>query len=214
MPFSNDIQGFIQQFAGGGVRTNLFQVTGSIPGYPQGDAAISFLVKAAQIPASSLGTIEVPYRGRRIKLPGDRTFADWSITVISDANMALRSAFEYWSAGFNLHVGNITTNDFYSLMPTWAVTQLARDGSPIRTYEMVGCYPSEVGAIELSYENNDQVAEFPVTINYSYWVATTGGDGTNTGQEQSLLSNQPLNPGNLFDGNGNPPTSGFVGPTP
>ena len=89
---SNNISGFVNAFAGGGVRTNLFVVNGTIPGYSD-NRAISFLCKAAQIPASSLGTIEVPYRGRRIKLPGDRTFQDWSLTIISDANMALRSAF-------------------------------------------------------------------------------------------------------------------------
>lgn len=155
---SNNISGFVNAFAGGGVRTNLFMVTGNIPGF-QGNKAISFLCKAAQIPASSLGTIEVPYRGRRIKLPGDRTFQDWSITVISDANMSLRSGFEHWSTQFNAHVGNVASNEFMKLMPTWSVTQLKRDGEALRTYSFIGCFPSEVGAIDLSYENNDSIAE-------------------------------------------------------
>ena len=106
---TNNITGFVNAFAGGGVRTNLFKVTGVIPGYQTNDAQLqmSFLIKAAQIPASSLGTIEVPYRGRRIKIPGDRTFQDWSITVLSDTNMSLRSAFENWSAIFNGHTENV-----------------------------------------------------------------------------------------------------------
>ena len=164
---TNDISRFVSAFSGGGVRTNLFKVSGNIPvpGY-NNNQAISFLVKAAQIPASSLGTIEVPYRGRRIKLPGDRTFQDWTITVISDANMSLRSAFEYWSAIFNSHVSNISSSNFMQFMPTWSVTQLLRNGEPLRTYNFIGCYPSEIGAIDLSYENNDTIAEFPVTINY------------------------------------------------
>ena len=198
---TNNISGFVNAFAGGGVRTNLFMVTGSIPGYSN-NRAISFLCKAAQIPASSLGTIEVPYRGRRIKLPGDRTFQDWTITVISDANMSLRSAFEYWSAIFNSNVSNVSSPNFMQFMPTWSVTQLLRDGVALRTYNFIGCFPSEVGAIDLSYENNDAVAEFPVTINYSWWEAAPGAavPATGTGAEniQSLLQQAGINIGSGF----------------
>ena len=198
---TNNISGFVNAFAGGGVRTNLFMVTGSIPGYSN-NRAISFLCKAAQIPASSLGTIEVPYRGRRIKLPGDRTFQDWTITVISDANMSLRSAFEYWSAIFNSNVSNVSSPNFMQFMPTWSVTQLLRDGEALRTYNFIGCFPSEVGAIDLSYENNDAVAEFPVTINYSWWEAAAGAavPATGTGAEniQSLLQQAGINIGSGF----------------
>ena len=186
---TNNISGFAAAVAGGGVRSNLFLVTGNIPEYGD-NKSISFLCKAAQIPASSLGTIEIPYRGRKIKIPGDRTFADWSITVLSDANMRLRGAFEHWSARFNSHVGNVGVNEFMGLMPTWSVTQLYRNGEAIRTYNFVGCFPSEVGAIDLSFENNDQVAEFPVTLNYSYWEAATGAAVPSGGSSDisSLLS--------------------------
>ena len=198
---SNNISGFVNAFAGGGVRTNLFLVTGNIPGF-NNNRAISFLCKAAQIPAYSLGTIEIPFRGRRIKLPGDRTFQDWTITVMSDANMALRSGFEYWSAIFNSHVANISNRNFMQFMPTWSVTQLFRDGEPMRTYNFIGCFPSEIGAIDLSYENNDQIAEFPVTINYSWWEAAPGGavPATGTGAENisSLLQRAGINIGQGF----------------
>jgi len=198
---TNNISGFVNSFAGGGVRTNLFMVTGNIPGY-NNNRAISFLCKAAQIPNSSLGTIEVPYRGRRIKLPGDRTFQDWSITVMSDANMSLRSAFEFWSARFNSHVSNIAPNNFMQFMPTWSVTQLLRTGDALRTYNFVGCFPSEISAIDLSYENNDQIAEFTVTINYSWWEAAAGAavpaTGSGQGNIQSLLQGAGINLGQGF----------------
>jgi hypothetical protein len=198
---TNNIQGFVNAFAGGGVRTNLFKVTGNIPGYSN-NRAISFLCKAAQIPASSLGTIEVPYRGRRIKLPGDRTFQDWTITIISDANLSLRSYFEAWSMVFNSHVSNVAPTNFMRFMPTWSVTQLKRDGEALRTYNFIGCFPSEVGAIDLSFENNDQIAEFPVTINYSWWEAAPGAavPATGTGQEniQSTVQGGGINIGPGF----------------
>ena len=186
---SNNISEFTNAIAGGGVRSNLFLVTGNIPGYTD-NKSISFLCKAAQIPASSLGTIEIPYRGRRIKIPGDRTFQDWSITIVSDANMKLRGAFEHWSATFNSHVGNVGPNEFMELMPTWSVTQLYRNGEALRTYNFIGCYPSEIGAMDLSFENNDQIAEFPVTLNYTYWEAATGAAVPATGSSDigQLLS--------------------------
>lgn len=198
---TNNISGFVNAFAGGGVRTNLFVVNGTIPGFSE-NRAISFLCKAAQIPASSLGTIEVPYRGRRIKIHGDRSFQDWSLTIISDANMKLRSAFEFWSSRFNSHVSNVSDVNFMQFMPTWSVTQLKRDGEALRTYSFVGCFPSEVGTIDLSYENNDQIAEFPVTLNYSWWEAAEGAavPATGTGQEsiQALLQNAGINIGQGF----------------
>lgn len=205
---SNNITGFVQAFAGGGVRTNLFRVTGKIPGYnvANNNEQMSFLIKAAQIPASSLGTIEVPYRGRRIKIPGDRTFQDWSITVLSDSNMSLRSAFENWSAIFNGHTENISPATFMQSMTTWSVTQLNRDGTGLRTYSFVGCFPSEVGSIDVSFENNDAVAEFPVTLNYSWWVAAPGGSpasSSTTGEVPTVGSSgvaqqQPAPPVNAF----------------
>ena len=196
---TNNISGFVNAFAGGGVRTNLFVVNGTIPGFSN-NRAISFLCKAAQIPASSLGTIEIPYRGRKIKIPGDRTFQDWSITIVSDAHMQLRSAFEYWSAIFNSHTGNVTVNNFMESMPQWSVTQLHRDGEPIRTYSFIGCYPSEIGAIDLSYENNDAIQEFPVTLNYSWWEASPGGSVPAVGSStiQQLLSAAGMNIGTGF----------------
>ncbi len=196
---SNNISGFVNAFSGGGVRANLFVVTGNIPGYAD-NRSISFLCKSAQIPASSLGQIEIPYRGRKIKLPGDRTFADWSITIISDANMALRAAFEHWSARFNSHTANDTVNNFMTLMPLWSVTQLLRDGNPLRTYSFQGCFPSEVGSIELGYENNDSVAEFPVTLQYSWWEAAPGGAVPAVGGSSiaQLLSGAGINIGTGF----------------
>ncbi len=198
---NNNISGFVSAFAGGGVRTNLFKVTGTIPGAVDAagtSTAISFLCKSAQIPASSLGQIEIPYRGRKIKIPGDRTFADWSITIISDANLNLRSAFEFWSSQFNTHVSNVTTNSFMSLMVPWSVTQLLRDGSPLRTYEFQGCFPSEVGAIELGYENNDAIAEFPVTLQYSWWEAAPSVTALATGQAEIGAASGGTNIGTGF----------------
>jgi len=103
---------------------------------------------------------------------------------------------------FNSHVSNVAPTNFMRFMPTWSVTQLKRDGEALRTYNFIGCFPSEVGAIDLSFENNDQIAEFPVTINYSWWEAAPGGavPATGTGQEniQSTVQRNGINIGPGF----------------
>ena len=93
----------------GGARNSLFQVTIQNPANGVADIKVPFLVKAAQIPASTLGTIEVPYFGRKIRLAGDRTFADWTVTVINDEDFLIRNAMEQWSNQIQSLQGNLRT---------------------------------------------------------------------------------------------------------
>ena len=104
---SNNIANFAGQFLKGGVRPHLFEVNGSFPGTGQ-DEKIPFLVKAAQLPASTVGVIEVPWRGRKVKVPGDRTFADWEISVVSDGAFELRHSFEEWKNRFQDTFTNVS----------------------------------------------------------------------------------------------------------
>ena len=54
------------------------------------------------------------------------------------------------------------------------VTQFAKTGEPIRTYNFVGIFPITVGAIALDWGTNDEVETFPVTFAYDYWQAGQG----------------------------------------
>ena len=136
----------LSQFAGNFVKVEsdhtLFQVEGQIG--PFSDEKIPFLVKAAQLPASTIGLIEVPYRGRKIKVPGDRTFAEWTITVLADGDFDLRNKFEAWSNRIQTHRSNISpdatpltnTSDIFQ---DWQIFQLDRAGNRIKAYNFVGC---------------------------------------------------------------------------
>ena len=95
------------QLALGGARPTLFQVIMNNPVNAAGDVKIPFMVKGSQIPASSIGTIEVPYFGRKIKIAGDRTFAEWSVTVINDEDFLIRNSMEEWMQNINSHLGNL-----------------------------------------------------------------------------------------------------------
>lgn len=182
---SNNISSFTGQFLNGGVRPNLFEVQGNIGPFGQ-DSQAPFLIKAAQLPASTIGVVEVPYRGRKIKVPGDRTFAEWTITVLADGNFQLRDKFEAWSQAINAHEGNTPSGGDYpapladgAIYQDWQIYQLDRQGEKIKTYNFIGCFPSEISAIDLNMETTDSLEEFTVTLQYTYWSSnTTDGDGT------------------------------------
>lgn len=175
-----NVQEIRSQLTFGGARSSLFQVTITNPSNSTGDIKVPFLVKAAQVPASSLGTIEVPYYGRKIKLAGDRTFGDWTVTVINDEDFLIRNAMENWTNQINTLQGNLRT--FGSSSPllykaTAEVTQFAKTGVPIRTYRFNGIYPSEVSSMDVNWESTDSIQEFTVTFQYDWWEVSGGITG-------------------------------------
>lgn len=164
----------------GGARNSLFQVTIQNPANGVADIKVPFLVKAAQIPASTLGLIEVPYFGRKIRLAGDRTFGDWTVTVINDEDFLIRNAMEQWSNQIQSLQGNLRTFGAASPLLYKAqaqVTQFSKTGIPIRTYTFNGIYPSEISPIELNWESTDAIEEFTVTFQYDWWEVTGGITG-------------------------------------
>ena len=171
-----NINDFKAKLAGGGARANQFKVTMPFPGYSQVGGEIeelAFLCKVTQLPAMNIGPITVPFRGRQIKVAGDRTFADWTITVINDTNFKLRNAFERWQNGINnMTDGEGLTNPADYQVDAF-VDQLDRNGATIKSYTLRGAYPIELAAIELDYGNNDTIEEFQVTFNYQYFESNT-----------------------------------------
>ena len=184
MPTLN-IDQFKARLIGGGARQNLFQVTCNLPpwvrsAYPVNDLA-SFMIKGASMPASTLGTIEIPFRGRKLKVAGDRTFEEWTITVINDLSFPVRNAFEYWSNGINSNKGNIGRNLLSEYESDWFINQLDKGGNITKSYVLRGAYPTNVAAIDVSYEN-EGIQEFQVTMAYQYWESnTTPVQGTGSG---------------------------------
>lgn len=177
-----NIKTFASKLQGSGVKPSLFAVQGNIGPAGQSDLT-PFLVKSAQLPGSQMGVIEIPFRGRRIKVPGDRTFGDWTITIINDGKFSLRTKFEQWINAIQQMEANVSTNDFTAFTPNifqdWEVQQLDRAGNPLAVYKLIGCFPTDVSPIELSFEANDQIEEFSVTLAYSYFTNnTTSGSGT------------------------------------
>lgn len=173
------LDSFKAKLKGGGARPNLFMVNLPFPAAAGGSSELaSFMIKAASLPASVINPIEVPFRGRKLKVAGDRTFEPWTITVINDTKMEIRNAFERWmnlinanSENVSQYVGNNALNYYSNVF----VHQLDRDDSITKTYEIVGAFPTNVSAIELNFETNDTIEEFTVELNYQYWTADRSG---------------------------------------
>lgn len=173
----------VNEFSGalkaGGARNSLFQVQITNPINGVADVQVPFLCKAAQIPAATLGVVEVPYFGRTVKVAGNRTFAEWAPTIINDEDFAIRNAMEQWSNSINSFQGNLrnTGGSAPSLYKANAqVLQYSQTGDVLREYNFVGIFPTEVSTIDLAWET-EGIQEYTVTFQYDYWEVSGGTTG-------------------------------------
>ena len=196
------ITDFKTALQGGGARPNLFEVDiPVIPAVTDGidwDAdTFKFLCKAAALPASNVAPIDVPFRGRILKVAGDRTFDTWTVTVINDEDFKLRSAFELWMNGISKLDNNTGATQPSSYMANAIVHQLGRGADkgrhsttnsdiaggtaikPLRTYMFNDIFPTNISQIDLSYDTGDTIEEYTVEFQVQYWTAgsaqITGG---------------------------------------
>jgi hypothetical protein len=170
-----------------GARANLFEVIMDFPTSISTETSgatdkIKLLCKSAAIPGFTIGTIEVPFKaGRRIKIPGDRTFADWTVTIINDENHAMRRAFTSWVNSISKsNYDSPTKSSNYDYYKDIIVNQLKPDGTITRSYKLNDAYPTDVGALDLSFDSTDTISEFTVNFQYHYLQAGSTTPTTNT----------------------------------
>lgn len=164
----------------GGARPSLFQVNITNPADGAGDITTPFMVRTAQIPASTITPIPVSYFGRPVNFAGNRTFEPWTVTILNDEDFTIRNAMETWSNSINSLQGNLRTLGAASPVLYKAnaqVTQFSKTGVPIRVYNFVGLFPNIISAIELDWANPDAVQEYQVTFVYDYWEVSGGITG-------------------------------------
>ena len=192
---SSNVSSFIQR-VGQGVKPNMFMVDVNFPSVLSKSAddleTTNIMCKSAALPGSNLGVIEVPFRGRTVKIAGDRTFDTWTVTFFNDKDFKLRAFFEEWANKINSHEANTSElfvpNSSTGYTADLKVKQLEKDdtttGSILRTYTLFYCFPTNVSQIDLAYDSNDQIEEFTVEWQYSYFKAEGG--------ERSGVSNIPV----------------------
>ena len=198
MATTKTLRDFKSKLAGGGARPNLFEA--SINSFPTAiseawdnsseaeGGAFKFLCKSTALPASNLGSIEIPFRGRTLKVAGDRTFDDWTVTIINDEDFRLRTAFERWSNVMSQLDDATGVTNPTSYMTDAFIEQLGRgpevaagsnnggNSSILRSYKFFDVFPVTVGEIALSYDTTDALEEFDVTFRYQYFTVGSAGD--------------------------------------
>ena len=181
------ITDFKSKLTGGGARPNLFEVELAFPGAVGVDndtlQKARFLVKAAALPASTVAPIDVPFRGRILKIAGDRTFETWTITVINDVDFSIRSAFEKWMKTINKMNDGTGLTDPEAYQADAYVYQLARDGGILRSYHFYDVFPTNISTIDLSYETTDTIEEFTVELQVQWWEASRGTSPSAGGED-------------------------------
>ena len=179
---------FKSALIGVGARHNLFEVElTTIPGGISWDADnFRYMCKAAQLPASNIAAIDIPFRGRSFKVAGDRTIDTWTVTIINDEGFRLRQAFEEWTGLIARLQNNLGATNPESYMTNAKVFQLGRGSAKsssdstgdanavLKEYEFVDIFPTTVGAIDLSYDTGDTIEEFDVEFQVQSYNIVAG----------------------------------------
>jgi len=185
---AHSIQDFKSALIGGGARPNLFEV--SIPSPPAGininTPTFRMLCKSAALPASNIASIDVPFRGRIFKVAGDRTFDTWTVTIINDQDFLIRDAMEQWMQSIGQYADGSGFTDPNDYMCDAFVKQFRRGVSAVgkntavgtgletaATYKFFDIFPTNIAAIDLSYDSSDTIEEFTVEFQVQYWTPST-----------------------------------------
>jgi len=189
------VQEFRAQMNYDGARPNLFQCELTFPQLAGGaQQQFTFMARAASLPGDTVNPIPMYYFGRELKFSGNRTFPEWTVTIINDEDFQVRNAFEDWMSGLNSHVGNLRNPAFIKgdggYQQDGYVTQFGKTGDVIKRYKFVGLFPLDIGPIELDWGSNDTIEEYAVTFAYQWWESDTTDTVGNTGALSPLL--QPI----------------------
>lgn len=172
------INDFLANFSGGGFRPNRYEVQLTFPTAvnfaTDASRQIQFTCKTSAIPGSNMGVIDVPYKGRNLKVAGDKVWDDWNVSIMLDSNMLTRSVFEQWHnliLGFETNVASPGMQNPANYYANATVNLLDREDKVIKTYLVDGMFPMLVGEVALGYDQNDMVAEQPVTFSINGWYS-------------------------------------------
>ena len=167
-----NIEQFKSNFGDGGARPNLFKVRLNFPN-TVGQIASSgaFMIRAAQIPSSTITQVDVPYQGRQVRVAGNRTFEPWTVTILNAENFSVRNSLEKWMSSINGHESNIGQDLASSYKADAIVKHFGKDGRELSNgvYNFIGLFPTELSTIELAWDSNDVIEEFTCTFAFDYW---------------------------------------------
>ena len=129
-------------------------------------SGLDIRAKGAQLPTAEMGIMEIPYKGRKVKIPAERSFSEWTVTVMETNDMNVRRSFEKWMSVMDAE-DEIKRNT--AALSTIDVILLKGDNStPSITYTLYGAFPSSLASVDLSFDEQTAPLEYSVTFQYSY----------------------------------------------
>ena len=166
------VDDFKAKLRGGGARSNLFRATINFPGYAAGDVELtSFMCKGAQLPQSVIEEVPISFRGRLLKIAGERSFEPWSVTVLNDTDFAIRNGMERWMNGINNLQTNTGVTNVTEYTADMVVQQLDRDDAILKQYTLTSCWPTAISAIDLNMDTASEIETFEITWRYTSFNA-------------------------------------------
>lgn len=190
-----DITGFRSALKFDGARPNLFEVSLTPPAFAGGPALtggvlestkpFAFFCNAAQLPGSTVGIAPTYYFGREVKLAGNRTFADWTVTILNDEDFLIRNMMEKWMDGLgsnslnlrSFSAGNLSQYGADAVVNQYGKTSATDTGNVIKSYKLISMFPIDISPIDLAWSSNDQLEEFQVTFAIQHWESATSVAG-------------------------------------
>ena len=177
-----NVERFKSALTNGGARPNQFAVQLSFPTYVTGAtlavARAPFLVSVAELPGQTVNPAIVQYRGREVKFVGDRVYAPYTITVLNDAEMSIRTAMEQWMGGmedYETKFGRMQPSEYQRDMQ---VFQLDRNGNSLKEYKIANSFPVDLSPVSLDFGANDQISTFTVTFQYQHFTVSSNPGGS------------------------------------
>jgi hypothetical protein len=177
-----NVERFKSSLTNGGARPNQFMVQLSFPTYVAGQslavARAPFLVSVAELPGQTVNPAIVQYRGREVKFVGDRIYAPFTITVLNDAEMSIRTAMEQWMGGMEDYVAKFGRLQPAEYQRDMQVFQLDRNGNALKQYNIVNAFPVDLSPVALDFGANDQISTFTVTFQYQHFTTSNNPLGS------------------------------------
>jgi len=186
---SRTLEDFKARLIGGAARPNLFEVELNFPSFAT-DATTTgstdqtrsvselsrFMIKTANLPASNVGVIEVPFRGRAINKHDD--------------NSGLINPAQYQRDAVVKQFGRSSVQSANSSVTSPTVTTSGDSIPVLKAYKFYGVFPTAVSAIDLSYDSTDSIEEFTVDLQVQWWDALDSTGTTQLGTDPQVLNPQ------------------------
>ena len=177
-----NVERFKSALTNGGARPNQFAVQMSFPTYVAGAqlavARAPFLISVAELPGQTVNPAIVQYRGREVKFVGDRIYAPFTMTVLNDSEMSIRTALEQWMGGMEDYAGKFGRLQPSEYQRDMQVFQLDRNGNALKSYNIANAFPVDLSPVGLDFGANDQISSFTVTFQYQHFTVSNNPLGS------------------------------------